>query len=167
MIHRAAPRAFVVGAILFAFASAGHAATNDPAGTKTTVRSASHTGYGRVVIDTTATHPYELDRIGDHVVVRFDPDVVLTGTPAPPKNVVSIEIHDSIVDVTFRPGSEVRSARVGGLVALDIMDPPQSAQRKSEPLPGPPLSMAASPELGGRSAPRLPESRAASPPAAS
>jgi tetratricopeptide (TPR) repeat protein len=186
MSHASIPRAFAAGAILL-FAAAAHAATTGPvaAGSapaglaatgpikvKTTVRSGNHPGFGRVVIDTNDAHPYELDRIGDHAVVRFDPDVILTGTPTLPSNVVSIEIDGSALTLTFRHGSEVRSSRIGGLVALDIMDPkrdsdpPPRAQPTSGLLSAPPLTMASSPELGGRSARRSPGSPPANVPAA-
>jgi tetratricopeptide (TPR) repeat protein len=170
MIRAGTPRAFAAGAMLLLFTAAGHAASTATEAVKTTVRSSNHPGFGRVAIDTNAAQSYQLDRIGDHVVVRFDPGVILTGTTTPPKNVDLVEIEGSVLALTFRRGSEVRSTRVGGLLVFDIMDlkrdtgVPPPAQPKSEALAGPRSTMAASPELGGRSARFSPDAEATNAP---
>lgn len=182
MIHAAARHALAVGAILLTFAAAG-AAAGAPAGlaaatvpVKTTVKSGNYPGFGRIVIDTDETHLYQFDRIGDHVVVRFDPDVALVGVGPLPRNAVAIHIDGSAFDLTVRPGSDVRTTRVGGRFALDIIDQkrdtsapqlpqnPETATSEQKPkvqvLPPPSATMAASPELGGRSAQRAPNNPA-------
>jgi hypothetical protein len=172
VIHCRTARAFAPGASLrrfagfaslFLFASAGGAAqtTADAAGRttviKTAVSSGNFAGFGRVMIGTHDARPYELDRIGNHAVLRFDPDVTLTGTPAPPRNVTAIEIDGPVLNLTFRPGTEVRSSRLAGAVALDIIDPGREltpvrpVRRAVKPPVSQPLTMARSPELGGRS----------------
>jgi hypothetical protein len=133
MIPASTPRALAVGAILIAFASAGHAAPTQAVGAKTTVRYDNHPGFGRILVDTNGAHLYQFDRIGDHVIVRFDPDITLTGVGSQlPRNGIAIEIEGSAFDLTVRHGSEVRSTRIGGRFALDIMDPkPQTETAQS------------------------------------
>jgi hypothetical protein len=164
MIHRGTLRAFVSGVVLLATASAGHAAATETAAAATTVRSGNHPDFGRVVIDTTDAHAYRLERTGDEIIVRFGSEVTLGQPPLPPKNVISIRTEGSEVDLTVDRGVQLHPMRIGGSVVLDILDlkteagppapvveaPKRQIQRKPE------LTMASSPELGGRSAVRLP-----------
>jgi tetratricopeptide (TPR) repeat protein len=164
VIDRGTLRAFVTGVALLATASAACAAATETAPAATTVRSGNHPDFGRVVIDTTDAHAYRLERTGDEIIVRFGPEVRLGPSPLPPKNVISVRTEGSEIDLTLDRGVQLHSMRIGGSVVLDVFDPKAEAgppaplveapkrqiQRKPE------LTMASSPELGGRSAVRLP-----------
>jgi tetratricopeptide (TPR) repeat protein len=159
-------RAFSVAAVLVALtvlAPGGHAQTSAAA---IAVRSASHADFGRLVIDTSNKFSFTLDQDGDHLVVRLSGEVTLAPAPALPRNVVSMKIDGAVLDLVLRHGTKVRSWRLEGRVVLDVMDdasltrpatpaaetpPPVTPKADPRLRPRPPLSMASSPELGGRS----------------
>jgi tetratricopeptide (TPR) repeat protein len=172
MIHPRISRIFASGVILVTLGGTGHAATPDAKAPRTTVRSGNHPGFGRVVIDTNGKAVYHLGQDGDHVVVHFDGDVTLGGPPSLPRNVIAITTDGPTADLTLAHGAKVHPMRLDGRVVLDILDAtdkatPAAKIRRTEtqpaPQPHPPLSMASSPELGGRSVagPTAPPSSAA------
>ncbi len=153
-----ASRAFAAIAVLATLtggAPAAGAAT--PAAAETAVRSADHPDFGRIVIDTNATTEYTLQQDGDHVVVHLQNNIPLGAPPPRPRNVDGITIEGSTIELMLRPGAKLHSYRVGGRVILDMGDgssataKPGPAKPPRDPRPHPSLSMAASPELGGRS----------------
>ena len=160
-------RALAAGVMMIVLAGTGRAASPDAPAVRTTVRSGSHPGFGRVVIDTNGKTDYHLDQDGDHVVVRFAAGVTLGNPPSPPRNVVAITTDGSTVDLTLAHGAKVHPELMAGRVVLDILDASNHAAaaanvapvvktRRSETPAQPrshlPPSMASSPELGGRSA---------------
>ncbi len=152
-----ASRAFAAIAVLATLGAGGSPAGAATPATETAVRSADHPGFGRIVIDTNATTEYTLEQDGDHVVVHLQNNIPLSAPPTRPRNVVGIKIEGSTLDLMLRPGARLRSSRVGGRVILDMVDDGSAAATPgpSKPLrvpqPHPSLSMASSPELGGRS----------------
>ncbi len=158
-------RAFTLGVVLVMIVTAGGAATGlaqTPASqaSVTTIRSGSHPDYGRVVIDTNGNSAYSLDQDGDHVLLRFTGNVPLGNAPVPPRNVIAIKIDGPTVDLILKHGARLHPMRVDRRVVLDILDDldgpaPPAATRpaivRPTPRPHSALSMASSPELGGRS----------------
>lgn len=168
MIAPGIPRVFASGVVLVTIAAAcatgaaaaGLAVATAPAAqaTGTAVRSGSHPDYGRVVIDTNGKPDYRLDQDGDHVVLRFAGDVTLGDPPAPPRNVITIKIDGPTVSLILKHGAKLHPMRLDGRMVLDILDgpdipapPSRQADIRPGPRPHPALSMASSPELGGRS----------------
>lgn len=164
MIFPRIPPAFVAGVVLVTLTigrtAAGNAAGAEPQATRTAVRSHDHPDYGRLVIDTSAKTTYRLDQDGDHVVVRFTDDVTLGNAPTLPRNVIAIKTDGPTVDLILKPGVKLRPIRLDGHVVLDIVDAPDESAQPAIPRQGnirplerphPPLALASSPELGGRS----------------
>jgi hypothetical protein len=161
MIYPGISRAFASGAILVLLGGTGHAAAPEAQASRTTVRSGNHPGFGRVVIDTNGNAVYRLDQDGNHVVLHFTDDIVLGNPPSPPRNVIAITTDGPTADMTVVHGTRLHPKRLDGRVVLDILDatgntaPPAKIHRSEVPpeaRPRPPLTMAKSPELGGRSA---------------
>lgn len=152
-----ASRAFAAIAVLATLGGGGPPAGAATPATGTAVRSADHPGFGRIVIDTNATTEYTLEQEGDHVVVHLQNNITLGAPPPRPRNVVGITIAGSTIELKLRPGARLRSSRVGGRVILDMVDDggatatPGPSKPLRDPRPHPSLSMASSPELGGRS----------------
>ena len=147
----AAAVVLVVGSQLAAAASAS--ASPDQPGpsnsfSNTAVRSGSHPDYGRLVIETGGAAAYKFEQAGDRLAVRFADDIILGQPPAAPRNVLAITTDGSTLFFTIRHGAQIHPMRMDGRVVIDIMDFAAGAR------PGwhPPLSMASSPELGGRAA---------------
>ena len=113
----------------------------------TAVRSGNHPDYGRLVIETNGKSAYQLEQDGDHVVVRFADDIVLGEPPASPRNVFAITTDGPTLDVIVRHGVKIHPMRMDGRVVIDIL----GASANARPGGHPPLTMASSPELGGRS----------------
>jgi tetratricopeptide (TPR) repeat protein len=157
MILGRASRAIATGAVLLMLAVTGPPGGAETLPGGTAVRSGSHSGFGRVVIDTTATTTFTLDQDSDHVVVHLPDDLSLGAPPSLPRNVVAITSLGPTLELVLRHGAQIRSWRLNGRIILDIMDeaaaPPAArpGQTAAQPPPRPPLSMASSPELGGRS----------------
>jgi tetratricopeptide (TPR) repeat protein len=86
-------------------------------------------------------------------------DIILGPAPKLPRNVVAIKTDGSTLDLVLRHGAKMHAWRMGGRVVVDAVDDAGGASAaaavttKPEPAPRPPLSMASSPELGGRSRP--------------
>jgi hypothetical protein len=149
-------------------ATVGIAATPDTPASRMAVRSGNHPGFGRVVIDTAGQTTYRIDQDGDHVLVRFTGDVMLGAPTAPPRNVIAMTTDGPTVDLTLKHGARLHATRSDGHVILDILDAPDGAASPVDSAapaptarrgtvrpvsrPHPPLSMASSAELGGRSA---------------
>ena len=162
MICPGTSRAIATGAVLIILAGTGLAATPETPASKTTVRSGSHPGFGRIVVDTNSKTAYRLNQEGDHVAIHLSGDVTLGPAPSPPRNVVAIKTDGSAVDLTVAHGAKVHPMRLDGRVVLDLLDapdnaaaPPAAKARQSAPPTAPrptaPPAMASSPELGGRS----------------
>jgi hypothetical protein len=167
-----ASRAFAAIAVLATLGGGGPPAGAATPATETAVRSADHPGFGRIVIDTNATTEYTLEQEGDHVVVHLQNNIPLGAPPPRPRNVVGITIEGSTIDLMLQPGARLRSSRVGGRVILDMVDDgsatatPGPSKPLRDPRPHRSLSMASSPELGGRSSVVSAPPSAAPPPAA-
>jgi tetratricopeptide (TPR) repeat protein len=165
MTHPVTLRWFVSGAILLATTFSGYAATTDTPSVTTPVRSGDHPDFGRLVFDTIDAQTYHLDRVGDRVIVRFNPDVTLGRPPSAPRNILSIKTTGSSIDLTLNRGAQVHTMRIDGRLILDVLDPksdpdaPASTPEADKaPAPQKPVpTMALSPELGGRSSARAPE----------
>jgi hypothetical protein len=144
---------------------------------ETAVRSGNHPGFGRIVIDTNGQTDFQIGQDGDHVTLRFPPGVMLGTPPNPPRNVAAIRTDGATIDLTIVHGTKIHSIRLAGRVVIDVLDeadhknPPAKSGHAGTPHPNPPLVMAASPELGGRTiatpapAPRAPVEAQALPPA--
>lgn len=85
----------------------------------TPVRSGSHEGYGRVVIDTPPHTDYRVERDGDCISVHVVSDVPLGGAPAPPRNVKSIQTNGNTLTLTLAPNARLQQTRVNGHIVLD------------------------------------------------
>jgi tetratricopeptide (TPR) repeat protein len=166
MLRPRISRPFTVAAVLATLATggsgAGRAAPPDtpPSTTTTAVRSGNHPDYGRLVIDTSGKSAYQLDQDGDHVVVRLTGDMLLGPPPASPRNVIAITTEGPTVTLTVKHGVKVHAMGLDGRVVIDILDPTDGAappgkgrqgDLRSETRLHPPVAMASSPELGGRS----------------
>ena len=155
MIRPGTSRALAAAVVLVAetnLAVAGQAAPPATPTAKlpqtTSVRSVNRLDYGRLVIETNGRTGYRLEQDGDHLLVRFADDIVLGRPPAPPRNVADIVTEGSTLDLTLRHGAKIHPMRWDGRVVIDIL----GASAKPRPGEHPPLSMASSPELGGRAA---------------
>jgi hypothetical protein len=157
MSRAGASRAFAAIAVLATLGGGGAAAGAATPAAETAIRSADHPGFGRIVIDTNAATEYTLKQEGDHVVVHLQNNIPLGAPPPRPRNVVGISIEGSTIDLTLQSGARLRPSRVGGRVILDMVDDgsatatPGPSKPLQNPRPHPSLSMASSPELGGRS----------------
>ena len=117
------------------------------------MRSGNHPDFGRVVIDTGGNTSFVLDRNGDHAVLHLAHAIVLGRAPAPPRNVTALAVSGDTLDFVLRPGATLRAKRMDGRVVVDVFDPvttPAAARPAPAGPPKPPLSMARSPETGGR-----------------
>jgi hypothetical protein len=154
-------RAVLAAAVLVSLVDAGTACADGPASVTpasvTTVRSSSTGKSGRITIDTSGKAGYTLDQDGDHVVVQLTDSAPLAEPPTLPHNAVSLITDGLTLDLVLEHGVRLRPSRSGGRIILDLSDaadtpPSQGASNTAHPpRPGPPLSMALSPELGGRS----------------
>lgn len=151
-----------IAAVLIIAAPAGAVSADFPA----SIRSGNHPDFGRVVIDTDGKTSFTLDRDGDHAVLHLAHGMVLGQAPAPPRNVAGLSVAGDTLDLVLRPGSTLHATRLNGRVVVDVFDP-AATPVKPDPLrkPDPPrkpgqphISMASSPEIGGR-APPLPADR--------
>jgi hypothetical protein len=152
-----ASRAFGIAAVLVVLAFLAPGGHAEAPAAVTAVRSGNHGDFGRVAIDADGKTAYTVEQDGDHVVLHLADDIVLGAAPKLPRNVVAITTDHSTIDLILRHGAKVHAWRLGGRVLVDVMDdtggaPAAAASRtKPDPVPRPPLSMALSPELGGRS----------------
>ncbi len=154
-------RAWLPFAALIVLAPPGRAA---PPADPVAVRSGNHPGFGRIVIDTKPQTAYRIDQDGDRLSIRFGGEIALNAPPAAPRNVTAIATDGPEASLTLVHGAKVRAMRLDGRVVLDIMDPPGTSPPAAPPRKGDnprqphtlpaaaPLSMASSPELGGRGA---------------
>ena len=140
-------------------AASDAAATETPAG-KTTIRSGSHTDFGRIVIDTNRQADFRLDQNGDHVVVRFSNYIAFGDSPALPRNIIAIKTDGPVVALTLKQGTRLNARRLDGHVVLDALDNSDHAAhttkirpnaRVPEPRQSLRRSLESSAELGGRS----------------
>ncbi|WP_428542051.1 hypothetical protein [Rhodopila sp.] len=114
----------------------------------TVVRSATYFDHGRLVIETNGQTEYQVRQAGNHVMVRFADGIVLGRPPASPRNVVDIVTDGAALDLTIQRGARIHAMRLDGRVVIDIL----GAWAGPRAMEHPALSMASSPELGGRSA---------------
>jgi hypothetical protein len=154
-----ASRAFGIAAVLAVLAFLAPEADAQAPAAAAAVRSGNHGDFGRLVIDTNGKTGYTIEQDGDHLVMHLADDIVLGPAPKLPRNVVAITTDGSTLDLVLRHGAKMHAWRMGGRVVVDAMDDTggapaaAAATTKPEPAPRPPLSMAWSPELGGRSRP--------------
>ena len=138
-------------AVLLLLAAPALAGQNDPAAT---IRSGNHPDFGRVVIDSGGRTSFVLDHNGDHAVLHLPHGMVLGQAPAPPRNVSALSVAGDTLDFALRPGATLHARRMDGRVVIDVFDPPTATVKPPPaPPPKPPLSMARSPEIGGRTPP--------------
>jgi hypothetical protein len=131
------------------------------------IRSGNHADFGRVVIDTNGRTSFVLDRDGDHAVLHLAPGMMLGRLPTPPRNVAGLSLSGNALDLVLRHGATLHATRMNGRVVLDVFDPgpaplkPAPAKETAKETAKPAaLSMASSPEIGGRTPP-LPVERPA------
>jgi hypothetical protein len=155
-------RAFGASAVLVVLAFLAPAGQAQTPATTVAVRSGSHADFGRLVIETNGKTAFTLDQDGDHLVIHLMDELTLGPPPALPRNVVAIKTDGAALDLTLRHGAKAHPWRMDGRVVVDAMDETDGpsadvpATAKPDPRPRPPrstapLSMAFSPELGGRS----------------
>ena len=114
----------------------------------TAVRSATYFDHGRLVIETNGQTEYQVRQAGNHVMVRFADGIVLGRPPASPRNVVDVVTDGAALDLTIQRGARIHAMRLDGRVVIDILGAWTGPRAVEHPV----LSMASSPELGGRSA---------------
>ncbi len=171
MTRRAATRMNAPGLALAALCCSGQtllAAAPDAI----LVRSGSHPDFGRIVIDTANPARYEMERSGDHVVVRFTDPISLGVAPPPPRNVISVKTGGATIEFVAAAGATIHPKAISGHVVFDVLDPPVAAVKQpggdsgqavarvpkpDRPKPATPSivsdsqsAMRRSPELGGR-----------------
>jgi len=165
MIRPGIRHGLTVVAVLAGLAAAIPSSPAAPQDGKTTIRSDDHPGFGRVTINPGGEAAYHVDQIGDDVAIRFLTPVIFASPPAPPRNVLAIEVGDQAIELIIRSGSSIRPSRIGDDFVIDVLDPrhasagkaprnnnqAQTAKRATSHAPSP-TAMAASPELGGRAA---------------
>ncbi len=108
------------------------------------VRTGNHPGFGRVVFELPPGASWTLDRSGDQLIVRFSGADLMAGASAP-RNVRALTILASAAELSLVPGTQLRSARLGNRLVLDLLDPAA---------PGPAASRTAAP--GPAAAPASP-----------
>jgi hypothetical protein len=166
MTYAGIARALGTGVILVTLIAWGMtaraAAGPEPQASPTAVRSGNHPDFGRVVVDTTGKTTYRLDQDGDHVAVHFSRDMTLGAPPALPRNVVSIKIDGSTIDLVLKHGVKIHPMRLDGRVVLDVLDAPDKAAApaavrqgdiRTEPGPRSSRTMPSSREPAGQSGP--------------
>jgi hypothetical protein len=115
---------------------------------------------GRLTIAHAGDAAFAIAHDGNRVTLRFNDSLVVNGKPRAPRNVRSIMVGDSTIDMTVADGARIQSYRSHGNVILDILDPPPAEKPKPEKAafrgrPGTftldhPSSLSRSAELGGR-----------------
>ena len=90
------------------------------------VRTGDHPGYGRVVFDLPPGASWTLDRDGDRLTVRFSGADPLAGAK-PPRNVRALNVAAGAAELSLAPGVQVRPARLGNRLLLDVLDPVAAA----------------------------------------
>ncbi len=133
----------------------------------TAIHASNFARLGRIVVDVGGKPTFKLDRVGNHVVVRFNDAITLDRAPLPPRNVVSIATDGPTVELIVAPGTSIHPTIISGHIAFDILDPPvatpsqastaaprSGVDKPAKPAPPSPinLTMVRSPELGGRGA---------------
>ena len=108
--------------IWFAVVLAGPALAGDgpPA---VSVRSGSHPKFGRVVFDTPPDASYKLRRDGERVTIEFLAPTILAAAPSAPRNILSLRTEGAQATFVLTPATNLREARLGGHVVIDILDP--------------------------------------------
>ena len=102
------------------------------------IRSGSHDGYGRIVLQFAQKPDYEAEIIDDQLILRFDRpfSANLDGVIAPVGRYVSdafIDAGQNAIAFVLRDPFDVRAFEAGSSVVVDILDPPEP-----EPVPAAP-----------------------------
>ena len=79
------------------------------------LRSASHPGYGRIVLEFDAPTHYRLSRDGGQVVLSLRTPTVLV-PPAAPRNVAHISGGTGRLALSLVPGARLRDSRIGNQI---------------------------------------------------
>jgi len=130
------------------------------------IRTGDHAGFGRVVFDLPVGAKWTLDRAGDRLTVRFSGAEPVAGV-RPPHNVRALTAASDTAELSLAPGTQVRSARLGNRLVLDLLDPAaaspaaQPAAQTSVPAAVP----AVKPQAGGAALGGHPAAPEAGPPA--
>lgn len=117
------------------------------------VRTGDHPGHGRIVFDWSTPPVYQVEQQGERVILRFPnaEAVDLGGARRLPRNILAVAKVPGGVELTLRPGARIRHFRNGPKVALDALDPSETAEaeaqrpsREASQRPAPPPSPAQS-----------------------
>ena len=127
------------------------------------LRSASHPGYGRIVLEFDAPTHYRLSRDGGQVVLSLRTPTVLV-PPAAPRNVAHISGGTGRLALSLVPGARLRDSRIGNRIVLDVLDPPARPARANPP-PAPQAAPPMPPVVAAGPPPK-PEARPPDPPPA-
>ena len=123
------------------------------------IRSGSHDGYGRLVLQFAQSPNYEAEIIGDQLILRFDRpfNANIDGVIAPVGRYVSDVLFDAdqnAIAFVLRDAFDVRAFKAGSSVVIDILDfaepepaAPPVDQQAPEPPPTPTTQATASGEL--------------------
>ncbi|WP_421992789.1 hypothetical protein [Roseococcus sp.] len=93
------------------------------------VRLGEHPGFGRIVFDWAAAPRYSVEQQGDRVLLRFpNQDAIdLGGARRLTRNLLAVSRVEGAIELTLRQGTRIRHFRNGPKVALDILDPAETA----------------------------------------
>ncbi len=93
------------------------------------LRTGSHPGYGRVVLEFPRSVEYALKREGDRVTLHFAEPARIPAAGTPPRNVAAIVGLDDGVEIDVTPGATIRPARLGTRIVIDVLGPAPSPDR--------------------------------------
>ena len=112
------------------------------------VRTGDHPGLGRMVFDWPAPPAYQVEQVGDRVILRFPnaEAIELSGARRLPRNVLAVAAIPGGVELTLRPGARIRHFRNGPKVAIDVLDPVEASTPQPRlPMATPPATATATP----------------------
>lgn len=98
------------------------------------VRTGTHPGFGRIVLDAPPKARYRLTREGDQVTIRLVDDLTLGAPGVPPRNVSRLGVSGARAEFTVAAGATLREARLGQRIVIDVVDPTTPATPQ-EPRP--------------------------------
>jgi len=104
-----------------------------------------HDGFSRVMVDFDRPEHYRLVRSGDHVTVLIDGGPVVGSPQGQSRNVQSVEGGAGQIDFTVVPGAALRDWRQGGLIVIEVLNPPPQALLPAARVSPPPAATPHSP----------------------
>ena len=120
------------------------------------LRSASHPGYGRIVLEFGAPPHYRLTREAGQIVLSLPTTDALVA-PAAPRNIARLSGGAGRLVLVLAPGARLRDTRIGNRIVLDALDPPPppraAAPRVAKPVASPPSAPPPAPSLAPSPAP--------------